>query len=298
MGDVEIGNAQLEEGITLYDEQRRALYGKTPLFDHGVGCRRYQAVSLWLLGYPDQAARRAEEAVADARGSKHPLTLASTLGFVSLLHHFRRDIPATAETSAEAVACTREYVLTFWLGFSSALHGWAVAQLAGSQGPASTWEEGVAEIRESLEAHREAGARTFGSIGRALLAEAYMLRERFDEAGDSLDAGLELARDANEGAWEAELHRLRGERLRRLGRGDDADGPFEQAIAVARRRRQRSLELRALTSLFRLVRSRTRSERADRIRAQLAEACDGFTEGLDSADVREARALLAGEADS
>jgi adenylate cyclase len=295
MGDVAIGVPQLEEGIALYDDHRQIISGKTPLFDHGVGCRRYQAVSLWLLGYPDRAARRAAEAVRDARNAKHPLTLASTLGFVSMLHHFRREIGATAETAAEAVACTREYVLTYWLGFSAALHGWAAAQLADSS--TAAWEEGVTQIRESLEAHRSAGARTFGSLGRGLLAEAYMLRGRFDEAQSTLDDGLLLASEAKEGFWEAELHRLLGELALLRGVEHDAEDHFERAIAVARTRQERSLELRALASLSRLVRSRADAERTDHVRVRLSQAYDWFTEGFDTADLREARALLVTDAD-
>ena len=110
LGDVEESVAHCEKGIALYDEQRRSISGRTPLFDHGVGCRRYAAVSLWLQGYPDRAARRAEEAIADARAIKQPLTLASTLGFISMMHHFRRDAETTRTMSEEVVSCTREYM--------------------------------------------------------------------------------------------------------------------------------------------------------------------------------------------
>jgi predicted ATPase len=293
LGDIEIGALALEEGITLYEEQRRTICGKTPLFDHGVGCRRYHAVTLWLLGYPERAVRRAEEAVADARYLKHPLTLASTLAFVSLLHYFRREVEAAGRHSADAVACTREYVLTFWLGFSSALHGWSIAQLAGSSG--AGWEDGIAQIRESLDAHRGAGARTFGTVGRALLAETYMLHGRFDEAAAALNDGLDLAREADEGFWEAELHRLRGEVFHAQGAKDDAEKQFERAIHVARERREKSLELRALMSLLRVVRVRAGTDRAAHVRSQLAETYGWFTEGFDTADLREAKSLLADE---
>jgi predicted ATPase len=199
----------------------------------------------WLLGYPDRAVRRGQEAVSDARHMKHPLTLASTLAFVSMLHHFRREAEAAAEHAANAVACTREYVLTFWLGFSSALQGWSVAQLGESSGSAAGWDEGIEQIRESLDAHRGAGARTFGSIGRALLAETYMLRARFEDAAAALHEGLALANETHERFWEAELHRLRGELFRAQGAEDDAEKQFERAIAVARGRQEKSLEARA-----------------------------------------------------
>jgi tetratricopeptide (TPR) repeat protein len=291
MGDVDVAHRLLEEGIARYDARRVSIAGTTPLFDHGAGCRRYQGVALWMLGYPDSAVRLAREAVADARSLKHPLTIASTLSFESMLYYFRRDIPAAARAAAEAVTCTREYVLTFWHGFSSALNGWATAQIAMAAGNLSGWEDGIAQIRESLEAHREAGARTFGSIGRALLAETYMLRERFEEAGTALDEGLDLARQVEEGIWESELHRLQGELSLRRGSRSAAVQHFEQAIEVARTRKQKTLELRGLTSLYRLMRLNT-DPTADQVREELARARETFTEGSDTADLRQADSLL------
>jgi predicted ATPase len=235
---------------------------------------------------------RAEEAVADARRLKHPHTLASTLSFVSLFHYFRRDIPASLDAAAEASACSREYVLTFWLGISNALHGWGVAHLADASGKPSEWDEGVAQIRENLEALRGAGARAFRSIGQALLAEAYMLHARFDEAASALNEGLELAAQADEGLWEAELHRLHGEvSLKRAGDGEAAVH-FDRAIATARSRKQRSLELRGLISLYRLLRTKTDAKRTDDVRVQLARMCNSFTEGFDTPDLVEGRALV------
>ena len=80
---------------------------------------------------------------------KHPLTLASTLGFFSMLHHFRREVAAAADKAAEAVACTREDALTYWFGFTNALHGWAVAQVADSTGAPSRWTKVLGEIRRA-----------------------------------------------------------------------------------------------------------------------------------------------------
>jgi predicted ATPase len=166
-----------------------------------------------------------------------------------------------------------------------------VAQVAVSTGAPSRWDEGVAQIRESLEAHREAGARTFSSFGRALLAEAYMLRGLWTEAGDAIEDGLTLAVKADEGFWEAELHRLRGEVRLAQGRHYDAVLEFEQAIAIAGEREQRSLELRALVSLYRLVRKREAGLAQD-VRARLTQTYAWFSEGFGTEDLREAKALL------
>jgi predicted ATPase len=295
-GDVEPGVAALDEGIALYEEQRRAMFGKTPLFDHGVGCRRYHAVSLWLQGYPDKALQRANEAVADVRRMNHPLTMASTLAFVSMMHHFRRDAPAARDAAAEAVACTREYVLTFWLGFARALHGWAIAQLASaSAGAPEDWDAGIVEIRESLEAHQSAGARTFRTMGLSLLADAYLMRSRFDDAERAACEGIDVAGQTDERFWEAELHRLRGECALAQGRARDAGTHFERAVAVAREKSEKSLELRALVSVYRLARAGTDPVWTQRARGDLSQTYGWFTEGFDTVDLRDAKSLL-GEA--
>jgi tetratricopeptide (TPR) repeat protein len=129
----------------------------------------------------------------------------------------------------------------------------------------------------------------------ATLTSSYMLRGRFDEAAAALNEGLDLAREAGEGFWEAELHRLRGEVFHAQGAKDEAEKQFERAIVVARERREKSLELRALMSLFRVVRLRARADRADQVRLQLAETYDWFTENFETADLREAKLLLADE---
>jgi predicted ATPase len=228
-------------------------------------------------------------ALTDTRALKQPFTLASTLGFVGLLNHFFRDVRKTAEIAAEAVACTREYELRYWLGFSRALHGWAIAQSNNAQ-----WEEGIVEIRESLESHRNSGARTFGSVGAALLAETYMLGSRFEEAGAALAEGLSLADAADERFWEPELHRLRGVLFLAQDRPEIAEQHFRQAITVAQRRQQRSLELRALMDLYRLVCHRPDSGRIEEVRSELAQTFEWFTEGLGTSDLLEAKRLLEG----
>ena len=293
LGDVERGVVALEEGISLYDEQRRTLFGKTPLFDHGVGCRRYQAVTLWLLGYPDRALQRANEAIADVRTLTHPLTKASTLGFVAMMYKFRRDAMTTRDMAAEAIACTREYVLTYWLGLAGALHGWSIAQLAVSSEEPSDWDRGVAEIRESLDAHRSAGARTFSPFAWALLAETYLLRSKFDEAEQAIVAGLALAAETDERFWEAELNRLRGQQAQACGRLTSARGHFERAVAVAREKGERSLELRALMSLYQLARAGTDTGWIEQARGDLARTYGWFTEGRDTVDLIDAKNLLA-----
>jgi serine/threonine protein kinase/predicted ATPase len=285
--------AELEQGIELntarldIDRARSAPAAGSTLFDHGIWCRRYHAVVGWLLGYPDKAAKDAAIALADTRALKQPFTMGSTLGFVSLLHHFSRDVRKTAEISAEGVACTREYELRYWLGFSRALHGWAIAQLNNAQ-----WEEGIVEIQESLESHRSSGARTFGSVGAALLAETYMLGSRFEEAEKALDGGLALAEAADERFWEAELHRLRGALFLAQDRPEAAEQQFRQAVAVAQRYRQKPLELRALTNFYRLVRRQPDSGRIEQVRSELVRSLEWFTEGFETYDLLEAKHLL------
>jgi len=186
--------------------------------------------------------------------------------------------------SEEAVSCTREYVLTYWLGFARALHGWSIAHLAGGVDN-ETWTKGVAAIRESLDAHREAGARTFSPIAWALLADTFLAHQLFTEAETAVHEGLALLAQTDECFWEAELRRLRGEIARARGAVGDARRHFDSAVAVAREKGEKSLELRSLMSLYRLAPS------VD-VRAELERTYQWFSEGFDTEDLRDARTLL------
>ena len=171
-GDWVSARAHLEQGIALYDpQQHRAhafLYGG---HDPSVCCQCNSAWCLWMLGYPDQALRRSQDAVDLARELSHPTTVAHSLYLSGMLHQFRRERPETQELAEELERLSAEQGLPTYLAGGSALRGWALAE--GGHG-----EEGRAQIRQSLAASASS-ASYWRPYFRVLLAEAC------DKGGDS-----------------------------------------------------------------------------------------------------------------
>ena len=280
-GELVQAHAHLKAALALYDpEQHRAhamRYGQ----DSGVACGIIGALILWLLGSPDQALQGMEEALALARRRAHSLTLAVGLLFSALLHQLRREPPA-ARAEAELVLCTEQ---GFAYGAWGLLpRGWAVAE----QGEVA---EGIAQIRQGFAGWWAIGMGVAWPWWLALLAEACGKVGQLDEGLRALEKALAAVQHNAEGLYEAEVYRLKGELLLQEAPAhqEEAEEHFQQALAVARRRQAKSWELRAAMSLARLWQRQGKRAEAHEL---LAPIYDWFTEGFDTADLQDARALL------
>jgi predicted ATPase len=286
LGDPAATREHMEQGVALYDPERHQghtlRYGQDP----GVACRAIGAVALWLLGYPDQAVGRSREAVALGRELGQPSTLALALHFAAMLRQYRREVPAVRESAAATTAVATEHGLSFWRANGQVMRGWA---LAGQGAPA----DGIAQLRQGLAAGKAAGSETYRTYFLALLAEALGQDGQVEEGLGVLAEALAQMHGTGEGFHGAELHRLQGEFLLRRGADEatcrEAEACFHRALAVARRQQAKALELRAALSLARLYHQQDRRAEA---RPLLAECYDWFTEGFDTADLQEAKALL------
>jgi predicted ATPase len=274
------------------------------ILDFRVSLRAVAALSLWLLGYPDQALKLDRETRALVGDGSDHLALAAARLYSANLHQLRREVHETLRVAEELLLQASEQGVTWWLEEGRALRGWALAQ----QG---RWSEGVAQIREGIAGLRTSGIEVRQTFQLALLVESLM-------AGDQIEVGLAVADEAlalveatGERFYEAELHRLRGELLLRQDVGEDrpsaaepaatrrhepdpsrlaeAEACFRRALDVARRQGAKSLELRAALSLARLLRDR--GERAEG-RRLLAATYGWFTEGWDTPDLQDARVFL------
>ncbi|MGL4552131.1 MAG: hypothetical protein ACRC33_13200, partial [Gemmataceae bacterium] len=232
----------VEQAALLYEPGRHGTHLHRYGHDPAVACKAFGAVALWLLGHADAAAGLSDEAVALSRALSQPNSQALALHFAAVVHQLRRD-PARARACAEACAAlSAEHGLSFWLAGSAVMSGWALA--AGGD------DEGVGRLRQGLLDWQATGSGTYRTYYLGLLAEALAGRGRADEAGPFLDEALALARATSEGLYEAELHRLRGERVP----PEEAEAEFRAALALARRQGARSFELRAAESLAGLLR--------------------------------------------
>jgi predicted ATPase len=244
-------------------------------------------VALWLLGYPDQAERHSREAVALARERGQPSTLALALHFAAMLRQYRREVPAVRGSAEATTALATEHGLSFWRACGQVMCGWALA----GQGEGA----GIAQLQQGLTAWKAAGSETYRTYFLALLAEALGEEGRVEEGLAVLSEALEQMHATGEGLHGAELHRLQGEFLLRREAAEAADREpeacFRRALAIARRQQARSLELRAAMSLTRLYQKQGRPGEA---RPMLGECHGWFTEGFDTPDLQEAKALLEG----
>jgi predicted ATPase len=282
MGELLPAGEHFEIAIILYDAERYrplALAG-----DVGVACLSYTAWILWHLGYPDQALTRSREAFALAQRLFNPFSLAIAGFFAGIVHQYRREGRAAQETAESTIAVSAEHGFTNYLAWPTSLRGGAMAE----QG---RYEEGVAQIQEGLAAVRAARAELGRPYFLCLLADACRETGRLDDGLSALTAALAAADEREERYYEAEIHRLKGELLLKQddSKSVEAQSCFQSAIDIARKQSAKILELRATMSLARLLASQGRRGEA---RAVIADVYNWFTEGFDTADLKDAKALL------
>jgi predicted ATPase len=242
------------------------------------------------LGYPDQSRARSREIFQLVQEElSHPFSLAYTLSLGSWPYLFRREIQALLERTETAIALAREHRFPLWHGEGLVLQGWALTE----QGQA---EIGLAETRQGLDKVLSTGAEMFHPQNLALLAEAYGKAGQTEAALTTLAEALAVSKKLRECWWDAEIYRLRGELLqtadrRRMKAELSSEAYFLKAIETAQRQKAKSLELRAVMSLSRLWRFESPGKKEE-ARRMLAEIYGWFTEGFDTADLQEAKALF------
>jgi predicted ATPase len=285
LGENASARVHLEQGVALYDPQQHRSHAFLDVgTDPGVLCFIYAAQVLWLLGYPDQALTKSHEALTLAQELSHPFSLAYALDFAALLHRLRREEQAAQERAEAAMTLSTKQGFPLWLAIGMILRGGTLAE----QGQGV---EGMAQMREGLAVFQATGAAVGRPYFLTVLAEVYGRGGQAEERLSIVDEALAAVQKTGERWWEAELYRLKG--VLGLARsGEDyaeAEAYFQHAIDIARLQQAKSLELRAAMSLSRLWQQQGKREET---RQLLAEIYGWFTEGFNTADLQEARALL------
>ena len=285
LGDLATARTIFEQGIAVYDPQRHSPHIVGTWQDPGVTCLSYAALTLWLQGYPNQARERIYRALTLSKALSHPFTKVWVAFLASMLHRFLQEIPQAQEQAKTVRMLGTEHGFTLFSELSTMVQGWALA----TQGHAA---EGIAQLLAGLDAYRAKGTELALPSFLARLAEVYHIQGRVEEGLAVLAEALALVDKNDERWWEAELHRLKGELLQQQAVPDasQAEICFQQALAVARHQQAKSLELRAAMSLSRLWQRQGKRAEAHKL---LAEIFGWFTEGFDTADLQEAKALLA-----
>jgi class 3 adenylate cyclase/predicted ATPase len=285
LGEFALARHHAEQAMALYDRRQHHtlafLYGG---YDPGVHCCSFLAHALWYLGYPDQALRKIQGALPLGQESVHPHSRVFALVHAAFLHHLRREGEAALARAEEGLAFATEQGFVFWAAYATILRGRGVVELEPG-------EEAVAQIRQGLAGYRETGAQLECPYFVALLAEALGTIGHSEEGLTVLAEMLSEVDITGLRFHEAELRRLTGECLLRRAMRDEtrAEACFHQALEIARRQQAKSLELRASMSLSRLWQHQGKRDKA---RELLAPIYGWFTEGFDTADLQEAKALL------
>lgn len=277
-------NEQILKARVLYDPAKHGhhpfVYGQDPLA-YGY-C--YGALTLWILGYPEQAQDSARKALDLAERTNHPLTFAGILSFATDLEYHLRDFPTQKKLAERMLAVTTEQALPLWGTWARTMIGSATVDL----GDPTT---GIAEIIAGMEGFRATGARMNVSYLLARLSAAHLTAGQLEPALERVNEALRLRETDFDCYYDAELFRIKGEIQRRIDGTDlrAAEACFERALEIARSQRARSFELRAAMGLGSLMYDTGRRQEA---LALLGPVYEWFTEGHETPDLKDARRLL------
>jgi predicted ATPase len=301
LGEFAPAREQVEQGLALYDPQQYRSQAFHAGHDYGVVCLAYLSWVLWVLGYPARSLKSINDALALARDMSRPYSLTLAQTFAAELYQFRREAKLSQEWAEAAITLSTEQGFPQWVVGGTLLRSWALA----AQGYG---EEGITQMRRVLGPLAAAQAIPRRELTRpydlALLAEAYGKMGQVEEGLAALAEALTVVDKSGARFHEAELYRLKGELT--LQQSDvrrpqhqsptpstqttaEAEAYFQKAIDIARKQQAKSWELRAVMSLAQLWQKQGKKAEA---RQMLAEIYDWFTEGFDTTDFQEAKALL------
>jgi predicted ATPase len=269
VGEFALAHDHMEQGIALYDPQKHNPLVSGAVQDSGVTCLCFASFALWLLGYPDQALKRSQEALALAQELSHPYSLALALGYAGPIHQYRREGQAAQERAEAVMALCSEQGFPHFLAVGIIRRGWALTE----QGQG---EEGIAQMRQGMAALQTTGQELVRPHFLALLAEAYGKVGQAEEGLKVLAEALAYVGKSGERYYEAELHRLKGTLTLQSKVPsptskveEEAEEWLRQAIDIARRQSAKSWELRAVMSLSQLWQKQGKKDEARQMLAEI-----------------------------
>ncbi|HEV2718149.1 MAG TPA: hypothetical protein VGU64_22990, partial [Terriglobales bacterium] len=278
------GREHYNHAFALYDPAKHRPLATRFGQDVGVSIFVYRALAQWMLGYPETALADAAHALEDARESGHAGTLMYAQFHTSLTNILCAKYAAANTQSNEVVRLADEKGAALWKALATMQKGSVFAL-------SEKVLEGIQMITSGITAYRLTGSRVYLPIFWSHLSSAYAQLGQFDDAWRCIGEAMTAVETTQERWYEAEINRIRGEialKLPQLG-PSQAEAYFERALSVARAQQAKSWELRAAMSMARLWRGRAKRNEA---RDLLAPVYSGFTEGFDTHDLKEAKALL------
>jgi class 3 adenylate cyclase/predicted ATPase len=283
-GDIAEGRGHFDQALALYDPAEHRSLATRFGQDTRMTLLSYRSLALWLLGCPEAALSDADEALKNSREIGQAATLMFALRITQTTYGLCGNRVATAAHAQELVALAEEKGAPFWKAFGMMNQGSVLALTGRASGATEMLISGIA-------AYRTTGATIFLPFYLPHLARAHAELGQFEEAWRCIGQAMRAAETTKEKWCEAEIHRTAGE-ITLLSPAPDAakaQAHFERALAIARAQQAKSWELRAATSLARLWRDQGKRQQA---RELLAPIYGWFSEGFDTRDLKEAKALL------
>jgi predicted ATPase len=281
LGELEAAKQQLELALEVYDLQQHQVHAVQYGQDPAVASLSYLALTLWWMGYPDEAVTRSEEALRLAELVAHPFSMALAQNFAAMLYWMRREESNALEHAQAAISIANKHTFPFWHAMGTILRG-AILALSGE-------EEGFDLMQGGLGEWEAMGAELGRLNFQLLLALALERKGERSESLRVIEEALETVERTGDRLIEAELLRVKGTLTLGISSVEDAEADFRRALKIAQGQSARSLELRAGTSLFRLLHEHGRRREAADL---LSRIYRHFTEGFETPDLKEAQALL------
>jgi class 3 adenylate cyclase/tetratricopeptide (TPR) repeat protein/ribosomal protein L40E len=285
LGDLAGAQSYWERAIAVPEPAHPGSY-HTP-YDPRIIASCWAAFATLYLGYPDQALVKSREVLASARKLSHPFTLVGVVELFGFFHRLRGEGEESLALYGEVLRLANEHGFQQYVALALMGRGSALIEM-------NRTEEGIALLREGLSAVRVTGMYQYQTAYLAQLAVGCCKAGQTAEGLAAVAEGLAAADRTGERVSEAELYRVKGDLLMQATPGApnaaaEAESCFRQAIEIARHQQAKWWELRATTSLARLL---AKQHRRDEVCAMLAKIYDWFTEGFDTADLKDAKALL------
>ncbi len=259
LGEFRESQRHLEQVLETYDREKHHSHAYTYGEDPAVVSLSYLSFIAWMIGYPDQALKRDQEALDFAKEVAHPFSLAFAFNISARLHQCRQDIRLALERAEATVNLSSKHGFTHWLTTGKILQGWAMSKAGQGEG-------GLALMREGLSMWQATGAEVSGPHCLTLLAEVYGETGQHENALEVVEEALASAQKNDERLYEPEIHRLKGDLLLNppASAPAEAEACHRKALAVARDQGVKSLELRAAISLGRFLMAQTKKKGSPR----------------------------------
>ena len=267
--------------LELYEEERHRHLAFVMGYDPKVAILS-QSIGLWALGYPDQALANVRCAVEWAKQIQHPFSQCYAQFFLAYIHLFRREASAVLEHVETLISLSKQICNSFWFAQGLIVKGWAMAQVGQ---PA----QGLQLLFQGLSIIRGTGSMFVLCSCAAWLCEVCGLAGKAEEGLSMLEEYISQSNSMGNLHMMSANYLYRGELLLKLKKNEKAEASFEKAIEIARQQQAKGWELRATLSLSRLWLRQGKAEAAYYL---LHQVVDWFTEGFDTADLVEAKALL------